>query len=842
MSGRTGELDITRDKILSSSESLSNTKTNQVGSFTARVRDSAISPRELKKNIVWAVDTVATVAQGGASDNLQEFAPSDLGYSDYPSLTKQPMVYARGYYLDASSDPDGVFEGKPFQLVRDATLSDNGGTIRRANAKWDSSDGATDAFWVLQYSGAVNVLWFGAKGDDSTNDATACQAALDAGANLVFFPAGDYVCTGGLAVSQDDQEIYGEGKGSSVIKASGSTALEVRGVDRVNVHDMAFKNSDIGVQIGNTAGGVDALYCAIENCHIRGNRVGLLAADAFLNSARFNLIEFNQCGVVLKGENYAFHLTDNVIDNNQGDEDTSTVGGCGVLVMDQGGAVIRDNTIEGNRRLQSRSPSDPDDPYGVGIYYGVIFGARQVCSGNWFERNGSTNACHILIDETASTSNTFQQEIISKCLPSEWDRGNGAGSRGAVVIRDCYFAMNTEYGVYCTSTEQGGREFFHLTIDGLGVTPSNPDSPSAGNGIQVQKPVYLRKLRGKATISGIALNSTQDPTWGDNILQGLGETPVYVESVQTPGRIIYDGSWQVERPLVDAGKGIIFEGTGGTEGYLENASITGIDLDGSALTYSWKMNPDDASAASVQYLWFKSSDTGAANPEGGYEAYLDTSGRLVINLRQNNAFTSHYAIRTVREIESGVEREYTMKADYSGSDPVITLYCDGIKLDTEVQTAKTGSFDDTTGAGVDSDFFRIGSRASGSNFLGTIRDFKIFDSALSDDTILDRHVTGRWVRDDDLDGSGSDCVCWWPMDEGCGPNIIDRSGNNNSLTAASAGGYRHLALGKGIGYLSGSGSPSGSVTPEFVGQDYLDTSGNAWYKAYGLANTNWEAM
>lgn len=45
-----------------------------------------------------------------------------------------------------------------------------------------------------------------------------------------------------------------------------------------------------------------------------------------------------------------------------------------------------------------------------------------------------------------------------------------------------------------------------------------------------------------------------------------------------------------------------------------------------------------------------------------------------------------------------------------------------------------------------------------------------------------------------------------------------------------------------LSYKSGSGSPSGVVTPEFIGQEYLDTTGNAWYKAYGLVNTNWQAL
>jgi hypothetical protein len=43
-------------------------------------------------------------------------------------------------------------------------------------------------------------------------------------------------------------------------------------------------------------------------------------------------------------------------------------------------------------------------------------------------------------------------------------------------------------------------------------------------------------------------------------------------------------------------------------------------------------------------------------------------------------------------------------------------------------------------------------------------------------------------------------------------------------------------------FRSGAGSPSGSVTPRYVGEEYLDTGGPTWYKSYGLVNTNWVAL
>jgi hypothetical protein len=42
-----------------------------------------------------------------------------------------------------------------------------------------------------------------------------------------------------------------------------------------------------------------------------------------------------------------------------------------------------------------------------------------------------------------------------------------------------------------------------------------------------------------------------------------------------------------------------------------------------------------------------------------------------------------------------------------------------------------------------------------------------------------------------------------------------------------------------VGYRSNAGSPSGVLTPKFVGESVLDTTNNKWWKATGTANTNW---
>ena len=45
-----------------------------------------------------------------------------------------------------------------------------------------------------------------------------------------------------------------------------------------------------------------------------------------------------------------------------------------------------------------------------------------------------------------------------------------------------------------------------------------------------------------------------------------------------------------------------------------------------------------------------------------------------------------------------------------------------------------------------------------------------------------------------------------------------------------------------IEYRESGVSPSGSVTPRFVGEEYFDNSANNWYKSVGLTNTDWKQI
>ncbi|MDF2719135.1 MAG: hypothetical protein K0R28_6060, partial [Paenibacillus sp.] len=131
----------------------------------------------------------------------------------------------------------------------DTTSADNTGTVLVS--------GSGFRFKRL-YSGALNVKWFGAKGDGSSDDAAAIQTAVDAAQNrgdTLYFPTADYMITVPIviAASKRSIRIVGDGfqKGSwirahsSITPASPIKAAFVFDDTRVAER---FEISDIVIQ------------------------------------------------------------------------------------------------------------------------------------------------------------------------------------------------------------------------------------------------------------------------------------------------------------------------------------------------------------------------------------------------------------------------------------------------------------------------------------------------------------------------------------------------------------------------------------------------------------------
>ena len=116
-----------------------------------------------------------------------------MTFTGWANKTK---ITVHSYYVSAA--PDGG--GDDFELDKtDTTTADNGGTVIVA------SDGTR---LKRLYSGDLNLRWFGAKGDEVTDDTASLQAAvtwlhpnaIDASSKqqggVIYFPAGRYLMNG----------------------------------------------------------------------------------------------------------------------------------------------------------------------------------------------------------------------------------------------------------------------------------------------------------------------------------------------------------------------------------------------------------------------------------------------------------------------------------------------------------------------------------------------------------------------------------------------------------------------------------------------------------------------
>jgi len=183
------------------------------------------------------------------------------------------------------------YDGGGGQFAWDATSteSDNGGTIIKATA-------ITVGRWIRVLDQVINVKWFGAKGDNATDDYAAIQASNDvlpAAGGSLFFPAGTYLINTGVIIS-DRISVFGEGDASLVkINATSMIGLSVgRGCI---VRDLAItastKASTIGIKLVGQETLLEHVYAhtcdigiqvtywsnTLLNCNAISNNTGLSA-------------------------------------------------------------------------------------------------------------------------------------------------------------------------------------------------------------------------------------------------------------------------------------------------------------------------------------------------------------------------------------------------------------------------------------------------------------------------------------------------------------------------------------------------------------------------------------
>jgi hypothetical protein len=172
-------------------------------------------------------------------------------------------VEVLGYY----SKGDGG--GGTFYWDSTSIEDDNGGTIIEAT-------GVTDGRWIRNYSGSVNVKWFGAVGDGVTDDTLAIQNAIYASSS-VYLPDSIYVI-GTMYYREPNYNINDDQLGGSSNWTYGTySGLSISGNTKISGDNATLK-------LAGTSNETDRLNFIISN-----SRKGSLHYNVEISGVTFDL-------------------------------------------------------------------------------------------------------------------------------------------------------------------------------------------------------------------------------------------------------------------------------------------------------------------------------------------------------------------------------------------------------------------------------------------------------------------------------------------------------------------------------------------------------------------------
>lgn len=420
-------------------------------------------------SVVKAATTLESLGEQGAGVPVSDAAA--LRAATAASLPGS-LVYLRGY-AQAGGGGAGVFQYDS----TDSASADNKGTI---------IVDASGRRWKRSFSGAVNVRWFGAKGDGATDDTAAIQAAVNytlgvANGGAVYLPTGVYIVSSTITAPNSQNvslRIFGDGKPSQ-IKYSGASTVKL-------------------FNCGSSTATFGSEYIFEDICFAQpaGGSVSSIYLQN-VNGAKIRRVFFyNQNTGVLLDSSYSVTFTECLFYAAVADAITTINTGTNNLIIDKcqfstcGTAL---NIIGGGHNIVVRDSDFESNTLAMGItnYTSVLF------EGNYVE--GQTNA-YLFFGGTNYSVDIRQNWFGANTVTSPIGNISGGSFTGNTLY-------NCAWGFSSTAIDVDCGENYIFGSATLGASPFNTVSSFLNSWTQGSTQVgYKKRSDGAVEIRGQLIN------------------------------------------------------------------------------------------------------------------------------------------------------------------------------------------------------------------------------------------------------------------------------------------------------------------------------------------------
>jgi hypothetical protein len=437
--------------------------------------------------LIFANNSSASVTSGGTTT-------SDTSWT-VGSVAGFPTTLAAGQYFHIADS------ALPSEKIKVTGITGGGPTYTWTVVRGDEGSTAashSSPFNVQQvvssgdfgtFTQTFNVKSYGAKGDDSTDDTTAIQNAINAcitaGGGIVYFPAGTYKVTSTLTATSSGNlnvYLYGDGPLVTIIDCHNGSATDcVRYYSSATGGDDGGGIANLAIYGANAVAGCTGLHAGdVNDFHLDNVYVSNFSGTGGIGIHFDNQYAWME---LLKGRVYVWSNTTGVVFDVSGSGTTST-GSYARLMLD---IIFSDSYYNGDGVVLQNGATPYDGHLGI---YGNFNKYTSALTNAVLRVTGTTPAGHA-ITGNSTYSQMLNMEIV---VGVECNNGSGTnypstmlfGSTGNNVLTNCYGSLN--YNGF-TATPSGSYNSvwpFTGTVTGDSVlercvgTPQNNTFNTAG--------------------------------------------------------------------------------------------------------------------------------------------------------------------------------------------------------------------------------------------------------------------------------------------------------------------------------------------------------------------------